>query len=443
MAIDDPQRLTGELLAQAGQLRAQGRSAEAAAFYRRALMLAPGAFDAGFGLAMAMIEAGNRDGAEKVAAHLLKGHPDNPGAAYLAGRLAAERGDHSVAVAQLEALVGRPRISPEQRAEALLLLGQSLDSLDRTREAFAAAAQGKAIQRAANAARAASREGEVQKLNRLAAWFDRADPAAWRPSQARVPAGAPSAHIVLVGFPRSGTTLLEQVLAGHPDVVALEEAPTLAEPYAEFMTSDADLRRLAGLGPDETRAWRERYWAQVASLGVRAADRVFLDKAPAGTLYLPLIAKLFPAAKVLFAVRDPRDVVLSCFRNDFQLNAMTYAFTDLGETARCYDACMRMADVYRRVLPLDLHEVRHETLVEDFDAELARIAGFLGIEVTSSMADIAATARSRVVRTPSAVQVRAGLNTKGLARWRAYAGELGPVLPMLAPWVERWGYAPD
>jgi hypothetical protein len=66
------------------------------------------------------------------------------------------------------------------------------------------------------------------------------------------------------------------------------------------------------------------------------------------------VAKLFPNAKVLFAVRDPRDVVLSCFRNNFQLNAMTYAFTDLGEAAACYDACMAMAEVYCRVLPLGL-----------------------------------------------------------------------------------------
>jgi len=243
-----------------------------------------------------------------------------------------------------------------------------------------------------------------------------------------------------MGFPRSGTTLLEQVLAGHPDVVALEEAPTFAEAYAEFMTGDDDLRRLAHLSETDAAAWRERYWSVVREHGAEPAGRVFLDKAPAGTLYLPLVAKLFPEAKVLFAVRDPRDVVLSCFRNNFQLNAMTYAFTDLAQTAACYDACMTMAEVYRRVLTLDLREVRHEPLVEDFDGELAAIAAFLGIEVTPSMADIAGTSASRIVRTPSAAQVRAGLNRRGLARWRAYEGELAPVLPALKPWVERWGY---
>ena len=444
MATNDPHREARQLCAQAGDLRERGRAGEALALYRQALARAPDLFDAGFGLAMTLVELGDRDLAEKVAARLLAGHPDNPGAGWLAGRIAAERGDFPAAIARLQPLLARTDLAPTQRAEALLLLSQAFDGLDRTGEAFAAAAQGKAIQRAAHAERAARREGEVDKLNRLAAWFASAGAADWTPAPDLAPIpDAAATHIFLVGFPRSGTTLLEQVLAGHPDVSALEEAPTLAEPYAEFMASGAGLERLSRLSPDEAQVWRARYWAQVNGFGVNAAGRVFLDKAPAGTLYLPLIAKLFPEAKLLFAVRDPRDVVLSCFRNDFQLNAMTYAFTDLAETARCYAACMEMAQAYRRVLPLDLMEVRHEALVEDFDAQLAAIAGFLGVEVSPAMADVAATASRRVVRTPSAVQVRAGLNTRGLARWRAYADHLAPVLPMLAPWVERWGYPAD
>ena len=354
--------------------------------------------------------------------------------------MAFEGGQPAVALARLTPLLARPTLRPEQRADALLLRGLAEDALERVGDAFASAAEGKAIQRALFAQRAAGREGEAAKLRRLAAWFDRADPADWRGARLQARPGDPRVHIFLVGFPRSGTTLLEQVLAGRPDVVALEEAPTFADAYAEFMTQDADLARLARLSEADAAAWRARYWSVVREQGAEPAGRIFLDKAPAATLYLPLVAKLFPDAKVLFAVRDPRDVVLSSFRNNFQLNAMTYAFTDLGEAAACYDACMAMAQVYRRVLPLDLHEVRHEALVENFDVALAGIAGFLGIAVTPQMADIAGTSARRTVRTPSAVQVREGLNSKGLARWRAYEKQLAAVLPILAPWVERFGY---
>jgi hypothetical protein len=231
-------------------------------------------------------------------------------------------------------------------------------------------------------------------------------------------------------------------LAAHPDLVALEEAPTLADAYDAFLSTPTGLERLARLDAAEAETWRAAYWRVVAAHGANDGGRVFLDKAPAGTLYLPLIAKLFPDARVLFAVRDPRDVVLSCFRNSFQMNALTYAFTDLAEAARCYDACMAMAEVLRGVLPLALREVRYERLVDNFEGEVAGIAAFVGLRPAPAMSELAATARRRVIRTPSAPQVRAGLNRRGLGRWRAYAAELSPVMPILAPWIERFGYVP-
>lgn len=416
---------------------AAGRPDEARRAYADALAADPADFQAGFGLATLALETGDLAAAAACGAALRQAHPANPGAAWLGARIAMASGDPALAEAATAALATRHDVAGEQRAEVLLLRGEALDALGRTHEAFAAAVEGKAIQRAVFASQAAGREGEVAKLRRLKAWFEAADTAPWRAAPGRD--ARPGAHVFLVGFPRSGTTLLEQVLAGHPDVTALEEAPTLAGPYAEYMTDDEGLERLSRLTRDEADRWRGRYWESVRSLA-GTPRRVFLDKAPAGTLYLPLIAKLFPEARILFAVRDPRDVVLSCLRNSFQLNAMTYAFTDLAEAAACYDACMGLAEVYRRVLPLAVRETRHEALVEDFDRELADLAAFLGIAVTRGMADVAATARSRSVRTPSARQVRQGLNRTGVGRWQRYAGELAPVLPVLEPWVRRFGY---
>jgi hypothetical protein len=330
-------------------------------------------------------------------------------------------------------------MAPDQAAETALLMGEALDGLGRTAEAFGAFGRGKGALRAFYAERAGGRESEVARLQRLAAWFGSADPAPWREAPAEA-ASPVRAHAFLIGFPRSGTTLLEQALAGHPDLVALEEAPTLAEAYDEFLATPAGLSRLATLTADEAAHWRGVYWRVVAEAGAAVGGKVFLDKAPAGTLFLPLVAKLFPRAKVLFAVRDPRDVVLSCFRHSFQMNALTYAFTDLSETAACYNAVMALAAVYREVLPIDPMQVRYERLIDDFEGELAHIAGFLGLEHHPAMLDVAATASRRPVRTPSAPQVRAGLNRQGLGRWRAYAAELAPVMPVLAPWIERFGY---
>lgn len=432
------------LCGKAKTLRELGRSDAAEALFRKALAADPGLTEAQFGLAGLALETGDLDAAEAAAARLLQGRPDALDAAWLGARIALARGEAETARARLAPILGRPDLSADQRAEALLLDGEALDALGRPAEAFAAAAKGKAIQHARYAERAAGREGESDKLRRLGGWFETADPAAWRAAPETGPApGEADAHVFLVGFPRSGTTLLEQVLAGHAKVAALEEAPTLAEPYGEFLADGDGLSRLEKISAEDAAAWRACYWRTVADCGVRAAGRVFLDKAPAGTLYLPLVAKLFPRAKVLFAVRDPRDVVLSCLRNAFQMNAMTYAFTSLEAAADCYDACMGMAQTYRRVLPLDLMEARHEALVEDFEGELAAITRFLGLEADAAMAEVAATAGRRRVRTPSARQVRAGLNRQGMGRWRAYADQLAPVMATLAPWVERFGYPAD
>ena len=429
------------LCAKAEMLRRLGRAGEARALFGQALAAAPELPDAAFGLALMALEAGDWDRAQRLAGDLRAGAPAHAGLRWLHARIALGRGDPSAALPELAAVLADPALDPAQRAEALLLQSDAFDKLDDPSSAFAAAVSGKALQRGLHAGAAQAREGAAQRFRRLDAWFRAADPAPWRtpPPAGRDPCAG---HVFLVGFPRSGTTLLEQALAGHPQVVALEEAPTLAAAHAEFLASDAGLWRLANLTDAEADHWRGVYWSEVTARGVDPRGRLFLDKAPAGTEDVPLMARLFPHAKLLFALRDPRDVVLSCVRHNFQMNALTYAFTDLAAAAQAYDAGFTLADTYRDRLPLDLMEVRHEALVEDFTGGLAQICGFLGVAFDPGMTDVAATAHGRVIRTPSAPQVRAGLSRRGIGRWRAYAQELAPILPVLTPWAARFGYEP-
>jgi tetratricopeptide (TPR) repeat protein len=426
--------------ANARVLQSLSRVDEAGAAYRNALDGDANSAEARFGLALQAVERGEFDSAAELAGPLLAPTASNPRVDWLAARISLGRGDFEGAADRAKRGLA-PGLPPDQEAETALLLGDALDGLGRYAEAFAAVTRGKRALHALYAARAAGRESEADKLGRLADWFERADPAPWRAAPASRMSADVRGHAFLVGFARSGTTLLEQALAGHPDLVALEEAPTLADAYDALMSAPEELERLSRLTEAEANHWRAHYWRKVGEGGVNPRGRHFLDKAPAGTLYLPLIAKLFPDARIIFALRDPRDVVLSCFRNSFQMNALTYAFTDLAETARCYAASMRMAKVYRRVLPLQIADARYEALIDDFPGELTRIAGFLGLEARPEMADVAATARRRSVRTPSAPQVRAGLNRAGLGRWRAYEHELASVLPILAPWVAAFGYS--
>ena len=271
---------------------------------------------------------------------------------------------------------------------------------------------------------------------RLAEYFRHADAAAWRGSGV-----APErVHVFLVGFPRSGTTLLGQVLASHPDVQTMEERTCLMDSAHEFFGSGAGLDRLAALSEAELDHWRACYWQRVAENGAAPLKPVFVDKMPLNLVFLPLIAKLFPDARILFALRDPRDVVLSCFRRRFAMNAGMYEFTRLDQAAAYYGAVMRLMQVYSEKLALPIFEARHESLVADFAGEAKRLCAFLGLDYRDEMGGFAGRAQSQNIDTPSSAQVAQGLSEAGVAQWRRYARELEPVFPVLAPFVARHGY---
>jgi hypothetical protein len=280
-------------------------------------------------------------------------------------------------------------------------------------------------------------ESVIARELRLADYFAAADPAQWHgtaPQSGR-------AHVFLVGFPRSGTTLLEQVLAAHPDVTAMEERTCLVDSAIAFFGANADLGRLAALSDAELEPWRQAYWGRVAEAGDMPSSPVFVDKMPLNSVFLPLIAKLFPAAKIILALRDPRDVVLSCFRRRFAMNPGMYEFTTLATAAAYYVAVMRLIAVYRGKLALDVAETRHESLVTDFEGETRRLCDFLGLSWLPEMTSFAGRAGARNIDTPSSAQVARGLSDAGVAQWRRYEAELKLVLPVLAPFVRQFGYS--
>lgn len=349
----------------------------------------------------------------------------------------------SDASAKLFDLIHDPALSPVNRSIVLGLIGDLLDAEGRPAEAFAAYSASNAELKALNAMRFESpgEDSPIANAKRLIAWFETADPAPWRETaKLRGRAGDPKAHIFLVGFPRSGTTLLENVLAAHPDVVSLEEKDSLALQSAKYLASSDGLERLARIAPGEAARQRDAYWSTVRSFGVEPRGRVFIDKMPLASVALPLIAKLFPDSRILFARRDPRDVVLSCFRRRFGMNPSMYQLLTLEGAAEYYDAVMRLSEIYRELLPLPQHIVRYESLVEEFEGSAGSACDFLGLEWDAHMLDFAAQARTRGISTPSAAQVARGLNRKGKGAWRRYRAEIEPVLPILEPWIRRFGY---
>ena len=341
-------------------------------------------------------------------------------------------------------LLDRPDLSDDNRVGALDLRADALDTLDLPSEAFADYQARNAILRRINAPRIEREIGErrVDEARRLAEYFSAASSDWWRAGAGEDEIGARAAagHAFLIGFPRSGTTLLERVFAAHPGVVTLSEVDHLGEVGGHFIANATALDELAQLTPPLADAARESYWRSVAAtIGEDVSGKVVIDKLPLHTAALPVISKLFPRAKVLFALRDPRDVVLSCFRRRFQINSAMFEFLDLADAATYYDSVMVLARVYRRALPLTVQEVRHEALVANFEAEVRGALVFLGLEWDPAVERFAETLPADA-RTPSDVQLARGLNADGVGQWRRYESHMAPALPILEKWVGEFGY---
>jgi hypothetical protein len=188
---------------------------------------------------------------------------------------------------------------------------------------------------------------------------------------------------------------------------------------------------------------RRRYWENAtAALKEPLAGRVLVDKLPLNLVLLPAIARIFPDAKIIVALRDPRDAVLSAFQQRFGMNPAMAQMLELGSAARYYDAAMTLLERCREKLPLDMHQVRYEDVVADLEGAARGLAAFLDLPFEPAMLEFSATARRRDIATPSARQVVQPLYARSVGRWRAYAYHLSPVLPLLAPWAERFGYPP-
>jgi Flp pilus assembly protein TadD len=418
-----------------------GELALAEEAYRASVELTPQNVQAWANLAWLGARRGDPEAAKRSAERALQLQDANPTA--LLALAAAGVDEPPLIETKLRQLLAR-ELSRYDRGLAFSLLGDALDAQDRCAEAFAAYASSNAEFQAEYAPRfgAQGQPTVAGALSWLRPWATGLKPQTWV-SEGAAGSGGERQHVFLMGFARSGTTLIESALAAHPDVVSLEERNTLQAGVKAFMGDASGLAKLERMTERELEPYREDYWSFVRSCGVEPKGKLFIDKNPFNTLKLPLIAKLFPRAKIVFAIRDPRDVVLSCFRRRFNINASTYDLLDLGRAAMFYVGNMQFAEMFRSKVRLDWRELMFERLIADFAGETRDLCDFLGLEWRPEMIDFANRARRGGVASASSAQIARGLNTDGAGQWRRYKAELEPVRAVLRPWAERYGYPAD
>lgn len=252
--------------------------------------------------------------------------------------------------------------------------------------------------------------------------------------------------VFVVGFPRSGTTLLEQMLDAHPRLQSMDERPffNMLAGQLERSTGFEVPRDLGRLNQRDCDELRKGYLVLACGKVPRRWNTRLVDKNPLNMLWLPLIHRMFPSAKFILALRHPCDVVLSCYMQNFRTAVLAVAGQTLEHLANAYVAAMESWLYHVEVFKPDIFVSRYEDLVADTPKQTREIAAFLDLQGSDAMLKFDERAREKgYIKTPSYTQVIEPINNKAISRWQRYRENFEPILSILQPMLEHWQYATD
>jgi tetratricopeptide (TPR) repeat protein len=316
-------------------------------------------------------------------------------------------------------------------------------------QAYSAAVKAKSIQKRAPQAEPLART-MIERGFQLAKLYQQLDAATldvWLAEKVEpLPNGIRPAH--LIGFPRSGTTLMEQILHGHSGLVVSSESRVFPDDIVprllqserrELITPWDAVQRIQATDLNEL---RRLYLDSLQSVHQDSFEgKVHVDKKPANTEFLFALLRVLPESKFIVAIRDPRDVMVSCFMRYFGLTDMSACFLSWGSAAVLYAQYMEIWLYIREMLPPDRWlEVRYEDMVSDAPGQAARIFRFLDVAHEDVGETYLATSEKRYVHSPTFADVRRPIHSQRVARWENYAEHLQPHLSLLEPFVNALGY---
>jgi hypothetical protein len=330
------------------------------------------------------------------------------------------------AIATMERALGTADLSEEDRLHLHFALGKALEDRGADAAAFDHYTAGNAIRRRQLDYDPARTQRQV---TRAIATFDRAL------LEAKAGQGCPAPDpIFIVGLPRSGSTLIEQILASHPLVEGTMELPDLMAIARELAGSEDAYPEVVGmLSADRLRALGEDYLARTRVQ--RKTDRpFFIDKMPNNWLHVGLIALILPNARIIDARRHPLDCCFSAWRQHFARGqAFSYGLEDVGLYYRDYVRLMAHVD---GIAPGRVHRVVHERLIEDVEGQVRALLDHCGLPFDAACLSFWKT--DRAVRTASSEQVRRPVNRDGVDRWRRFDAQLAPLKQALGPVLNNW-----
>jgi tetratricopeptide (TPR) repeat protein len=417
------------------------RPLTAFAYSEKAAKLAPDNVLALLGYATWLEKSRRLDEAEALLLKCLKRAPRHPVAQMVLARIEVSKGQFEAARTRLEKLVAQDDVAVATLHDAYAILGKALDKLGVYENAFIAFEHKNQAMLNRPESRLLARDQVPHIIRITQAWLDKDGPASL-PQQTAYDGSVP---IFFIGFPRSGTTLMEMVLGSHPALQTSGELAAMGAVMDQLngivgrkLTYPDDLGTLNTQNLDDLRAV---YWqCYDHELTAPPNERTLIDKNPLNFLYLPLIRVLFPQAKVLMALRDPRDVCISNFMQAFSPNLFMIHMSDMTATAHLYGQSMALWRTARHTIGLSCYEYRYEDLIDDFDATVGGVLAFLDLSWDEDVRNYQSTAESTIVSTPSYTDVSNKLNRKAIGQWKHYAPFMPTALKILQPDIQAFGY---
>ena len=249
--------------------------------------------------------------------------------------------------------------------------------------------------------------------------------------------------VFLVGFPRSGTTLMDTILRSHSKIEVLEEKPTVVAAKAAIRKNGYNEIH-NNIFPIDILSEAKAAYIKEFRKYIKSSDTssVYIDKLPLNLIEVPLINQLFPAAKFILALRHPFDTILSCWMQDFEINAAMANMVDLDRIVDLYCIAMETFKICRSEYNLNVHTIRYEDLLEDLKGESSALLTFLDLTWETNMEDYRATALKRGrINTPSYSQVSQPIYKEAKYRWVNYREYLDKYSDQIEPWIQEFGYS--
>ncbi len=415
----------------------QGHVEEALEHYALALRVDPDSVEILAKQAELMEKTGRLAEASDLVARGLRISETLPLFHLVSARLERRAGRYANAAILLESIRKHP-MPHDLAGESHLLLGQIYDRLGEYEKVFPLLSEGKRQVALATHSTEENTKHVLERIDAARLWLDNSAP---------VSANRNTNHmdvpVFLLGFPRSGTTLLEQILDSHPGIQALDEKPMSGAMEQAFLNMTGGVASsLAQLDEQQLAELRKVYFDEVDRQVARRPNTLLLDKLPLNTLRVPLLWRVFPNARFILAIRHPCDVCLSCFMQNFAANDIMKSFISLETIATIYARVMGAWLEYVARLPLTFHRIRYEDLVANLEPEVRGLLEFLDLGWNDSVLGHTQHAQSRdIINTPSYHQVTQPIYQHAKYRWKHYEHEFAPVMDTLRPYISSFGYS--